>query len=191
MKLVLIRQTGWHNVRLRLTAGRGSPDLTQGRHRIRTSSARSTWFHGGPAGWTGCAGTGNLEGENGRNAKRSGHVYAPADICHLRKSPVRSLLPLRESPLLHTPSLKFFLTTFFTSSSAWGSSGVLKHVRWEPPEEHCCHNVHMSKEKTAKKTTYSQFTWKKLSSISLRIPSLSKSDTLKIRVRAFTQSVLI
>lgn len=32
-----------------------------------------------------------------------------------------------------------------------------------------------------------QFTWKKLSSLSLRIPSLSKSDTLKIRVRAFTQ----
>lgn len=32
-----------------------------------------------------------------------------------------------------------------------------------------------------------QFTWKKLSSLSLSIPSLSKSDTLKIRLRAFTQ----
>ena len=36
-----------------------------------------------------------------------------------------------------------------------------------------------------------RFTWKKLSSLSLRIPSLSKSDTLKIRVRAFTQSGFI
>lgn len=86
-------------------------------------------------------------GQNSRNAKWSRHVYVPAGFCHLQKSPVHSLLPLRESPLLHTPSLKFFLTTFFTSSSAWGSSGVLKHVRWEPSEEHWCHKKHMSKEK--------------------------------------------
>lgn len=36
--------------------------------------------------------------------------------------------PLRVSPLLRSPSLRFFRTTFFTSSNARGSSGALKHV---------------------------------------------------------------
>lgn len=116
-----------NNVEPRLTVGRGSPDSTPGHRRIQTSSARSTWFHGGLAGWTGCGGTGSLE----RNIKTS-HVYVYTNICVkliLGRRPVHPLLPLRESPLLHKPSLRFFLTTFFTSSNAWGSSGVLKHVR--------------------------------------------------------------
>lgn len=49
----------------------------------------------------------------------------------LRRGPVHPPLPFKESPLSHTPSVKFFLTTFFTSSNAWGSRGVLKHVRCE------------------------------------------------------------
>ena len=39
--------------------------------------------------------------------------------------------PLRVRPLSFTPSVMFFLTTFFTSSKAWGASGVLKHVLWD------------------------------------------------------------
>lgn len=56
------------------------------------------------------------------------------EICvhiNMRRRPVHPFLPVRVSPLSHTPSFKFFLTTFFTSSNAWGSSGVLKHVRCE------------------------------------------------------------
>lgn len=45
-----------------------------------------------------------------------------------RAGQVHTLVPLRVSPSLHTPSLRFFRTTFFTSSNARGSSGALKHV---------------------------------------------------------------
>lgn len=77
-ELVLIRHrcmhTGWSCdwiIGRRLTEGRGSPDLTPGRHHIQTSSAQSMWFHGGLAGWTGCGGTGSLDITETPNS----HVY--------------------------------------------------------------------------------------------------------------------
>lgn len=52
-----------------------------------------------------------------------------------------------------------------------------------------CHGDHESLARTVKLSINDRcrLTWKKLSSLSLSIPSLSKSDTLKIRLRAFTQ----
>lgn len=120
--------TDTHNDIMKLTEGRGSPDSTPGHRRTQTFSSPSTWFHGGLAGWTRCGGTGSL----GRNIRRvmftrvHAHTHTHSCVTHRASS---SPVPFRVSPLLHTPSVKFFLTTFFTSSSAWGSSGVLKQVR--------------------------------------------------------------
>lgn len=125
-----------------LTEGRGSPDLTPGHRRTQTSSAPSTWFHGDLAGWTGCGGRGSLERKITEIPKRHSQEYRDKRLCvygSVRRKPVHPLLPFRVSPLSHTPSLKFFLTTFFTSSNAWDSSGVLKHVRCESQKR--CENV--------------------------------------------------
>lgn len=40
-------------------------------------------------------------------------------------------LPFNVNPLSATPSLRFFRTTFLTSSRAWGANGVLKQIRWK------------------------------------------------------------
>lgn len=48
-----------------------------------------------------------------------------------------SVRPLSVSPLSLTPSIMFLLTTFFTSSNAWGASGVLKHVLYMHTQHIC------------------------------------------------------
>lgn len=97
--------------------------------------------------------------------------------------------PFNVRPLSCTPSIKFFLTTFFTSSSAWCSKGVLKQVRWD--KKTMFSEQQPGTFKSIKGRPAGWHTWKKFSSLSLRIPSLSWSDTLKIRARAFTQSGFI
>lgn len=122
-----------HHAR-RLTGERGSPGLTPGHRHNQTSSAPSRWFHGALAGWTRCGGRGSLH-KDITNTQQSCFCTHTLATLHLRTGPVVTLLPLSVSPLLHTPSLRFFRTTFFTSSNARGSSGVLKHVLWEEPDK--------------------------------------------------------
>lgn len=116
---------GW-NVWVRLTKGRDSPDLTPGRHRIQTFSAPSRLFRDDLAGWTVCEGTGSLKSITRPRQRKTKRCF-----CQETETggQVKLLLPFRVSPSLHTPSTKFFLTTFFTSSNAWGCRGLLKHVR--------------------------------------------------------------
>lgn len=79
---------------------------------------------------------------------------------------------------LHPPALE-------ARAGCWSTSAATQ-------KRCCCQNSKdLCKAYLWSVNSYDRFTWKKLSSLSLRIPSLSKSDTLKIRVRAFIQSGFI
>lgn len=118
---------------MRLTEGRDSPDLTPGHHHNRTSLALSMLFRGDLAEWTACEGTRSLESNMTETPNRAQSRMTWWSFCaytNMKRRSVHLFLPFKVRPLWHTPSIKFFLTTFFTSSNAWGSSGVLKHVRY-------------------------------------------------------------
>ncbi len=109
--------------------------------------------------------------------------------------------PFSVRPLSWTPSDIFFRTTFFTSSRAWGARGMLKQVlcnaiptiinkaAWENMTlSLTCSLCSCVCKQVLKKTA---LTWKKLSSLSFRMPSLSRSDILKMQVSALMQEGFI
>lgn len=114
------------------------------------------WSRADLAVWRGCAGRGSLQLKK-KKKKKSGHNLrervntqkSDSDSTnyvhkatkyekHIKTKEERgSVRPLSVSPLSLTPSIMFLLTTFFTSSNAWGASGVLKHVLYMHTQHIC------------------------------------------------------
>lgn len=109
------------------------------------------WSRADLAVWRGCAGRGSLQlkkrkkvdtiwerGGTLRKVIQTVRIMVTKYEKHIKTKEERgSVRPLSVSPLSLTPSIMFLLTTFFTSSNAWGASGVLKHVLYMHTQHIC------------------------------------------------------